>query len=243
MWDTNGITTQPTRTEADDPVYKLSFGYSVDSFLCPKMKVSWVQDSVQRFGIIAKVDESDIYVLTICNSVLDVHDVLNTSTYAISDFKYSSDGVAFGFPYDLEKWTIETISKVNLTVNNPNQNQVYNPGSLKLDLPIGNWILGYSLLGLVDSGSTNASQVAAKFGLSTLSTSMGDASFATRIRMGGPSSTSKYLEGNLVKYNILTVNQKTSHYLVTNTPLSGMATINFRGDVTDTIIRATSAYL
>jgi hypothetical protein len=235
-------TIQPVRIQADDPIYVLEFASDMSTTLSPKMKVSWLQDAVRRFGTVVVVSGTQVTVLTICNSVNAIYDVLDTNLFPITEFKYSYDGVPFGFPFELEKWSMELKSNSLLSYVNPQANIVYNIGGLYLDCPIGNWVVGYQAQPLVESNG-NSLNIIMRVGLSNSPDTIGNAGFISRIRLGVGASMPLYEEDSFSKFALMTVAQKTRFYLNADTPVSNMYRLCYRGDVSETIIRIVSGYI
>lgn len=62
----------------------------------------------------------------------------------VTTVSYSSNEVPFGFPKADSKWNVTAIFKTDQTQNSPVSGTWYNVGSPQLNLPIGNWDLGYT---------------------------------------------------------------------------------------------------
>ena len=172
----------PTRTAADDPTYTIRFsGVDLTGVLQEGMPIKWTQNSIVRYGWISSAlslpsGNTSITVLTRLNSSSSNYDVLDTATYSISNFAYGRlKQPGFGFPIDREKWTLLITDTTDRTQSSPTAGTYYQPGSLGITVPIGQWRLGF--VGVLSASVTNL-QVSMQFILSTTTNSISDGQLA-----------------------------------------------------------------
>lgn len=201
----------PTRASADDPTYVLTFsGVDLTSKISVGMRVKFVQNSATLYGIVTAIVFSTNTTLTLyCGTD---YDVLDTATYAISGFAYSSHKAPLGFPMDPSKWEI-TGGSAGLQLSAV-QNTWYNKGG-SISIPIGSWTVSYDceITNLAASGDTEL--------LTTLSTGASSESDSgmTSDSYGG----TQYLSSGVRREKIISLSSKTTYYLNikttrTNTP-------------------------
>lgn len=89
----------------------------------------------------------------------------------VSAVSYSSSGVPYGFPKQKGKWQVTAYDIATATQATPTVSVYYNVGSLQLNVPIGEWNLGFKTLTGMDRSVAGRTDVAA-----TLSTANNSAS-------------------------------------------------------------------
>jgi len=235
----------PTRASADDPTYVLTFaGVDLTSTLSLGMKVKLTQNSATVYGIITKIAFSTDTTLTLyCGTD---YDVLDTATYAISNFNYSSQRAPFGFPLDPTKWTqVSSLSGASRLQANPSSGVWYNLGG-SLDIPIGVWNVNYECSGFSrENGSNTTAEMWVT--LSTANNSQSDVDWSSSIftRVG---ASDIVIGHNFYKMSDtpMVLTAKTTYYLNTkvsqaNVDSLGLTDINT--NTTKAIIKAVCAYL
>ena len=165
-----------SRNSADDPTYILKIiGQDLTSTLGVGMRLKWTQNSIVRYGIITKValsgSDTDVTILTRCDDTSGNYDLLDTTTYPLTDLNYSSVYCPFGFDVDKNIWTViyelSSGSKSGAT-----DNVWYNIGG-SIIVPIGVWKVSMSLKQF-SPYKTNVSVLTAKVTLSTANNSESD---------------------------------------------------------------------
>lgn len=236
----------PTRASADDPTYVLTFaGVDLTSQLCEGMKVKWTQNSIVRYGFINKAPvfstNTTVSILTICNDSNANFDVLDTASFAISNFSYSTDKCPFGFPIDPIKWTVETKSTTDDSQATPTNGTWYNPGSRNIQIPVGSWNVGYQAM---IKSQVNGSALVLRATLSTTNNSESDTDFTSRYQSNGATSTTFLVFGPVGKNKNLTLTTKATYYLNGAVGVASTTDITFEGaSGGTTIIRAICNYL
>ncbi len=216
----------PTRTAADDPTYTIRFsGVDLTGVLQEGMPIKWTQNSIVRYGWISSSPSlssgnTSITVLTRLDSSSSNYDVLDTATYSISNFAYGRlKQPGFGFPIDREKWTLLITDTTDRTQSSPTAGTYYQPGSLGITVPIGQWRLGF--VGVLSASVTNL-QVSMQFILSTTTNSISDGQLAGyQISYG---TTVVRTEQNVSR--LITLASKTSYNLLVYTGTTGVASLS-----------------
>lgn len=244
MWNTTGITVQPTLLFNNDPMYSLEFddaGIDLRNLISPRMRCKITQDGIDRFCIATDVQEKILTVIAVCSDNSPDKDILNTSSYPITGFSYSGEAVPFGFP-SLSSFIIEKRATSIQTVSNPIVGQGYNLGSNYIDLPPAEWALSYSALMLVDGEGLPILQAAGLIGFSTTATNLNIKPSVSRVRFsrgddGDGGAVYTYMEGNASKSVIVKPTEVRRYYLNV-AALTTVSKIHLRNDVTDMLIQA-----
>lgn len=240
MWDDTGIPVQPTLVSSDDPSYELDFGVDYSAFLTPRTKVRFDQNAIKRYGVVLDGDCEGIHILTRCDDPSADYNILNTTTYGITNFEYSYDRVPVGFPDDFAFILTQSFPSAP-SVSSPTANAIYNVGGHYIDVPCGKWVVGYSAIALVDSESVSVNNVSCKVGLGTTNDSLIDSTVSrTRIGYSSSSTTNKYVESTVSKNIPMELTEKTRIYLNLSAG-SGIVSMKLRGDVSPTILTAVFA--
>lgn len=147
----------PTRTASADPTYTIQFaGVDLTAVLYEGMPVKWTQNSIVRYGWISSAPvfstDTTVTVLTRTDSSSANYDILDTGTYAISNFAYGlpkQPGV--GFPAYPEMWDIIVQVTTAYRKDSPATNTWYQAmtvgGNLpSINLPLGRWGVEWSML-------------------------------------------------------------------------------------------------
>lgn len=216
----------PTRTAADDPTYTIRFaGVDLTGVLQEGMPIKWTQNSIVRYGWISSAPSysggnTSLTVLTRLDNSSSNYDVLDTATYAISAFYYGRlKQPGFGFPVDREKWTLLITDTTDRTQSSPTAGTYYQPGSLGITVPIGQWRLGF--VGVLSASVTNL-QVSMQFILSTTTNSISDGQLAGyQISYG---TTVVRTEQNVSR--LITLAAKTTYNLLIYTGTSGVTSLS-----------------
>lgn len=234
----------PTRQSADDPTYVLRFaGSDLLIVLSVGMRFKLTQNSVVRYGVITKVEDisgenTDVTVITRCDSTWAGYDILDTATYPITDFNYSSTKAPFGFPSEPSVWTIGISDANLLTQASPTADVWYNVGGLTIVTPIGAWKPYTFVYGQANRASPG--EVNQEITLSTANNTESNKEFTIAFYSNGAS----FFQGTLdLPMKDLQIAVKTTLYLNTKTQTSGITNIYYRGDYKPTIVKLVLAYL
>ncbi len=224
----------PTRASADDPTYVLTFsGVDLTSKMSVGMRVKFLQNSVTLYGIVTAISFSMNTTLTLyCGTD---YDVLDTATYAISGFAYSSHKAPLGFPMDPSKWMQSYLGSTSF---NKSSSIVagtwYNNGDL-IAIPIGAWRVFYEDSFGGQRGS--ADYLVVKQTLSTTNASESDSEFTSVIDLG--LATLDYRQVVHVE-KVLILSSKSTYYLNIKTDRTSFSNLYIIAPIR---IKAVCAYL
>ena len=226
----NAISATLTYSSADDPTYVVGTSVDLTGILSVGMKIKLTQTTAKYFFVTA-IDSTTITLYGGTDYTL--------ANAAISNVYYSTEKAPFGFPLDIDKWSVVTISNAYAVQNTPTQNVYYNPSSLNLVVPIGKWNLGWCANAYPQRAS--AAICEQQCGLSTSTSSFTDPKLNGSVY--GESNTKFLL--TICRENTVTLTSKTTYYLLARTTQTNMSSIAYLGSDTygNTIIKATIAYL
>lgn len=158
----------------------------------------------------------------------------------VSAVVYSSSKVPYGFPGNREKWSVDMLNKTDAAQGSPTNGIWYNPALQQLNIPVGAWSLSYQagIYSFVASGT--GCEVRAS--LSTSNNAESDPELSTPIYISGASGAVGSII-SLYRNKGITLSSSTIYYLVASARQTSTATVDFRGDLAATIIRAENAYL
>lgn len=229
------ITGTLTRDSDDDPTYVMKIaGVDWTAKLTLGMRIKWTQNGTVRYGIITKLSFSTHTYITIYGGT--DYDMLNSTTYPITNCFVSNAKAPHGFPLNPDKWTIETADTGNRSQANPVAGTWYNITELNTSLPIGSWKV--SVLGdLAGVNATNAFDVYV-----TLSTANNSATDAEMTSMWYQDNTGTFVN-SFYREKIITVTSKTPYYVNIKTPTANATSIALRGDLATSVFRIVCAYL
>lgn len=225
----------PTRTAADDPTYTIQFaGIDVTSLMSVGMRVKLTQNSTTRYFIITSISFSTNTTITLFGGT--DYDVDDTGTYTISDFCFSSQKAPYGFPLDVEKWTLEAKDTSDNSQSSPTAGTWYNLGTFSLAIHIGSWEVYYSA---PIQGNKASSNVDLRMTLSTANNSASDGELTALTKPYGTASAADSLSNR----KGITISSKTTYYLNYMTNTSGVNPLYAECGAQNALIRAVCAYL
>jgi len=248
----------PTRVVSADPTYTLQFA-SIDltGLFERGMPIKWTQNSIVRYGWISGVPSysggnTTITVLTRTDDASGDHDVLDTSTYPISQLHYGMKKTCpFGMPGDPSNWDFVVTNSTLYTKTSPTTGVWYNAmdsGNLpSANIPIGLWEVSYNALCRVQ---TSASPQYAKIA-ATLSTSAGsesDVDFSAAATIGADWVAVSGLLLTLLPLRafpkVLSLAAMTTYYLnLQGTCNTTVDSIQVQGHISTTVIKARCLFL
>lgn len=222
-----------TWSSSDDPSYVIETNSNVTGTFSAGMRFK-VNDTSTKMFIVTKVafSGSNTQLTMYGGTDYDLTSGTLTSPY------YSTMKSPLNFSLDPNKWMIETKDTNNLSTGTPAQNTWYNLGSLAVIIPIGCWNVSYQCLASI--ADTTAGSWGTQIALSTANNSASDADFVTYCYA---SDAAKGFIQTAHRTKYLTLTSKTTYYLNERTTQANLDSINVRGDVGTTIIRAVCAYL
>lgn len=155
----------------------------------------------------------------------------------VSAVVYSTQKAPYGFPGQRGKWTVETLSRTQITVSAASTSVWYN-SNIQLTLPLGEWDLGYQ--GIHSVTSAGSGYVSANISLSTSASSVTDTRFPSQTPVLNLSSTQN---GGPVKVsNPVSQTAQGIWYSIAN-PVQASETVIWAGNIGDYTLRAENAYL
>lgn len=193
--------------------------------------------STEKFGIVTAISKSGGDTNLTGYFGTD-HDVLDTSTYAISEVYFSSMHAPFGFPMNEDKWSVAVTTTLSSAQTSPTAGTWYNIGGMSINIPIGDWYVKYDVHLFFNTTST--AEIRAETTLATTSSS--ETNDKLTFRYGGSGKTGRYTT-NASRSYIMTTATKTAYYLNFKAADSGITEIQNRGSDVTTIIKATINYL
>jgi hypothetical protein len=149
----------------EDPVYRIRFsGVDLTSTLYHRMPVKWTQNSIVRYGYISSDpvytgSNTEMTILTRCNSTTADYDVLDTTTYPITNFYYGlPKQPGLGMPLNNEDWSLSITDTSARTKTSPTTGQWYGgstlaSGSPALLFPVAEWSIEFGGRGTAVIGS------------------------------------------------------------------------------------------
>ncbi len=194
---------------------------------------------VQKYGFVTALSVSGGNTSLTLYGGTD-YDVDDTSTYAISDVKFSSMKAPYGFPLDPDKWSEEVTDSDLHQTSSPTANTWYDSG-VSLSIPIGIWNVYNQHALFVEATNTGYIQAASTLSSSTSSSSNSEFDAQSLVKTSTNDTDSTIVP--VATSGILSLSSKTTFHVIYYTPTSGVATVGVRGATSQMIIKATIAYL
>jgi hypothetical protein len=218
---------------ADDPSFKINISGDLTKKYYPGQRINLTQTSIKYFLVTKVTYASPNTTITLYGGT--DYDLANA---AITTPYFSTGYAPFGFPLSPGKWSVETIDTSIRARATPTASTWNNPGSLTLVVPPGMWDISvYALCYVGDSPATTVSVYGA---LSTSTSAVSDTELEAM-------SYAQALVDLFVplqrEHRGVSLSAKTTYNLIIQTINSGMTTIDLRGNVIPTVLRATSSYL
>lgn len=189
----------------------------------------WQTTGSWKFGILVKIVSATQIIVYHGTD----YSIINERMY---NPVFSRDKAPSGFPLDPIKWSVKVTDTSNRAQASPVTNTWYNSGSISIGIPIGVWNVYVSAN--AQAGKA-ASQIDTHLALSTANNSASDSEMLTVSTARGDNTV-----GVNVSFNKdLTLTSTTTYFLNHRTTTAAMTTINIRGDLATTVIRARCAYL
>jgi hypothetical protein len=190
-----------------------------------------------KYGIITDIAYSDPNT-TVTVFLGEDYDMDNET---INSVYYSTLKAPQGFPTNPNKWTVYTLDNSSRTQSSPTSGTWYNINSEQIDIPMGSWKLGYWCSSQINKAA--AGSITLLSSLSTSTSSEISGSIWTNYMLGSSLAT---LISPSHRKNTVTFSTGAGgdiYYLIHKTLSAGMASIQVRGDVSGTLIKAECAYL
>lgn len=197
----------------------------------PGMRLKLTQTTPKYFIVVAVTVSTDTTITVYGGSDYTLANAAITSPY------YSTAKTPAGFPADPAKWTIETTATSEDSQASPTASTIYNLGSRSIALPIGKWLVSFSVLAK-GTGTTLVLDIRA--GLSTANNSFSSARFVRVAYTYIPSAGNVSLQ---MVDELISCAAATTYYLNGMTPTSSVTAISWLGSTQTTVIKAVCAYL
>lgn len=233
-------------SSADSPTFVISINANVTAILSVGMRIKLTQTTTKYFIITAIGSYSAGATLVTVYGGTDY----TLANAAISNPYYSNARAPFGFSLDPTKWTVVTSNTSNCAKATPTAavwygNTDLSPTAPNISIPIGVWHIEYGLTLDMTATLAAVSTVGGRVTLSTASNSESDSAMSKSFATVFPIVTGGVLRVpfNLAPMKILSVASKTTYYLNVYANVSVITSLNIRGDLFATLIRARCAYL
>lgn len=230
-----------TYVSADAPSFIVSIAGDKTSKYSPGMRIKLTQGGVVKYFIITAISYSAP------NTALTLYGGTDytLTDEAITNNYFSSHKAPQGFPLSPDKWTVSVNNTTGGAQASPVSLTWYNPGSISIVIPIGEWEVSYSAE-LTLTGASSANYYRAKTTLATVNNAETDvdlSSFGYQHIVASGTAVSVPVGRN----KNLSIVAKTTYYL--NAALSAAAlsvtsiSIGQAQFTIPTIIKARCAYL
>lgn len=226
-------------SSVDDPTGVLSTTDDLSGEISAGMRIKFTNNSTTVYGIVTAITSSTITFL----HEIDPSDSLAKSLLqnsAVTNFSYSPLKAPYGFPLDARKWTVKTTSNTLQSQSSPSGSTYYNIGSISLVIPIGSWDLGYDVNTQINKNTVTDIPVGSVT-LSTSSSSESDSDLTCSVYLAGASGNLAIMESAGRSKNIDVTSKETRYLIMKLTTTAG--TIYYRGDLGETVVKATCGYL
>lgn len=153
----------------------------------------------------------------------------------VSAVAYSTQKVPYKFPAQRNKWTVEYLGKSAQNQSSAVNGTWYNPGSQKINAPIGDWVVNYQAApyALESSGTVETNTT-----LSTANNSETDTTWTTWTY----GTTLTEVMGTINRQGYITTTSATDYYLNIKAA-AGNTTLGFQGSTSPTRITFELAYI
>lgn len=226
-----------TYASADSPTFTFTVaGVDLTSIYAAGMRIKLTQSTGgTKYFIVTKVAFSTDTTVTIYGGT---DYTLNNE--AISSPFWSREKCPVGFPMTPAKWTVTTTSTSNVNQATPTAGTWYNLGTLSITIPIGVWRVEYFVnAGAVDS--TSVTGFGANVTLSTGNSTESDKLFSGFFQVNGITASGDTYN-MITRAQILALTSKTQYFLNAKSGFN-LTSLEFRGDISTTLIQAICEYL
>lgn len=230
-WQT--ISATLTYSSADDPTFVVSTDVDLTTIIPVGARIKLTQTTA-KFFIVTAITSNSITLYG--GTDYDLANAAITSPY------FSTVKAPLGFPLDPDKWTVVITSTSQTQQVSPAQNTWYNHTSGVLH--IGVWNVTYSVVAFADDDSAGGRVNPTVFStLSTANNSESNSDFTAHGYGGFTTDMNSYIGFTFTRTNVINLASKTTYYLNIKTNLANQYSIQARGDVVPTKIKAVCAYL
>lgn len=157
--------------------------------------------------------------------------VLPTSG-GFSEFYYSRDASPFGMPIEKSRYKVESILRILGNQGSPTDNVWYNPGSHRLNVPLGSWNVGWKTAIGADRGAATSTKAQA-----SLSTSS-SAETRRELTVSIEANSVALIETNMAADLDLELSTSTLYYLIARVQGTGHSNVYNLADRAKGVIEA-----
>jgi len=182
-----------------------------------------ITQSLYKYFIITAVSYASLHTYLTLYGGTDYTVANNT----ISEPHYSTSKVPYGFPMSPAKWTVSLSDGTDRHQSSPAKNGYYNPGSLRISLPIGIWDVFFQVIAV--SASSTGPYTDVYVGLSTSTTSFTNQSLRGRGYLRTASNGVQVFVAPIARRSTLAIASKTTYYVICMTDLDDQSVIGFNG--------------
>jgi len=221
-------------SSADAPVFVASVNADMTAVLYPGYRLSLTQ-TTEKFFIVHAVGaySGGATLITIYGGT-----DYTLTVDAITIPKYSNAKIPPRMPMSKSKWSVVLTDGTLRSQATPTQDTWYNPGSLSITLPIGEWDIFDSHE--VSITASTAGLLIVQTALSTSTSSASDSQLLSEVF--GQSLT--FFGAGTNKNKVLTITSKTIYYVIIRFILgSNITSIKIENETSNLNIRAVDAYL
>jgi hypothetical protein len=217
---------------ADAPTYVIQVDNDQTAVLNPGKRLVLFNGGSWKFFIVTAVGaySGGVTLITIYGGT-NYGLANDTITYQ----RHSSSKAPIWFPLDPAIWTVKVKDTNNRSQASPTHYVWYNPGAIAITIPIGAWLMEYEVDAFYSASSGDYIIVT----LSTSNSAASDLDYSAYLKSGPVNEAGWLVQRS--KYLLLTA--KTTYYLLIQTGANALSSLNFRGDLGSTVLRATCAYL
>lgn len=224
-----------TLSSADSPIFVVGTSVDLTQVIGVKDRIKLTQNSATIYAIVNAITST-----TMTLHVESGKSIANTTTYPISGVFYSHMQNPFGFPADVDKWSIIVTSNSSYSQSNPTTGTVYNLGGIYIDIPIGDWD-SFTQAGITAT-SAGTTALGTRISLSTSASALNTDILAYSLD-GTASAVVTQVTASIAKYKNIKVSAKTRHYLVETVSAGTANGLYLTGDIEKTSIKVISRYL
>jgi hypothetical protein len=225
-----------TYASADSPTFTFTVAADVTTKYSVGMRLRLTQTTVKYFIITA------VSTFSGGNTTITVYGGTDytLANAAISVNSYSVVNTPFGFPMNPAKWSVIVTDTTSRVQASPTLGTYYNPGTVKITVPIGSWKLKWSALFSIESSDTTHN----KYGDATLSTSNSAESNANFTAFTSIGLVSNVYLPTLKEDNVICAS-KTDYFLIARMEAYSFAVtdVGFRNDLSQTLLAAVCTYV
>lgn len=221
-----------TYSSADAPTFVISVNADMTGVLSPGMRIKLTQTTAKYFVVMVVGNFGGGATLITVDGGTDY----TLANAAITSPYYSTAKAPLGFPLDVTKWRLVVSDTSDQTQASPSAATWYNIGTISIAIPLGLRLVYYSVL--LDARRSSNGACGQDVTLSTANNSESNTAFTSTLYDSNTMIVQQFVHREVY----LTLVSKTTYYL-NSQGQTGMASIDFRGDKTPTLVVAQNPYI